>query len=246
MVCEIDGDVQGNLTELQNAILGTESVEQFLHEMATLAARLITGGLSCGMTMQPNGRARTVACSDDLAARADEAQYKIDDGPCLHAMRDGHMVRIDDTADMARWPAFEKQAASLGIRSCLAFPLNANGKSIGALNLYARTVSAFGAAEMRRAEKFAENASGALALALRLASYAALNTQLRSSLASRAIIDQAIGVIMATERCTQARAFEILRKVSQNSNVKLRDLASSILASVSGEDPQPSSPFEDS
>jgi GAF domain-containing protein len=246
MVGEIDGDVQENLIELQNAILGTESVEQFLHEMATLAAGLITGGLSCGMTLRPKGRAVTVACSDDLAARADEVQYQIGDGPCLHAMRDGHMVRIDDTADMARWPAFEEQAASLGIRSCLAFPLNANGESIGALNLYARAVSAFGVTETQRAEKFAENASGALALALRLASYAALNTQLRSSLASRSIIDQAIGVIMAREYCTQARAFEILRNVSQNNNIKLRDLASSILASVSGEAPQPASPFEDS
>lgn len=245
MVSELDGDSQENLAELQNAILSTESVEQFLYEMATLAARLVTGGLSCGMTMRPNGRARTVACSDDLAARADEVQYQIDDGPCLHAMRDGHMVRIDDTADMALWPVFEKKVASLGIRSCLAFPLNANGKSVGALNLYARAASAFGAVETRRAENFAENASGALALASRLASYATLNTQLRSSLASRTIIDQAIGVIMAKERCTQARAFEILRMVSQNSNVKLRDLASSIVASVSGEDPQPASPFED-
>ena len=50
------------------------------------------------MTMQPNGRPVTVACSDPVAARVDEVQYELDDGPCLHAMRDGHMVRIEDTA----------------------------------------------------------------------------------------------------------------------------------------------------
>src|SRR6266699_6438750 len=227
----------GNLRELHGALLSTRSVEQFLHEMAVMAARRVGGGLSCGMTMQPGGRPVTVACSDQIAARVDEVQYELDDGPCLHAMRDGHMVRIADTAEKARWPEFEARAASHGIRSCLALPLSADGKSVGALNLYARDASAFGAAEAQRAENFAENASGALLLAMRLASHAALIEQLRSSLTSRTVIDQALGIIMAREHCTQARAFAILRSASQNSNVKLRD--------VTGAPPQPAPPFEE-
>ena len=233
------------LKELHGALLSTESVEQFLHEMAVLAARLVSGGLSCGMSMHPNGRPRTVACSDVVAARVDEVQYELDDGPCLHAMRDGHMVRIEDTADKARWPEFEAQAASHGIRSCLALPLSAEGKPVGALNLYARDASAFGAAEEQRAENFAGNASGALLLAMRLASYTALIEQLRSSLTSRTVIDQALGIIMAREHCTQARAFAILRSASQNSNVKLRDIAGAVVTSVTGEPPQPAPPFEE-
>ena len=235
----------GDLRELHGALLSTESVEQFLHEMAVMAARLVSGGLSCGMTMQPSGRPVTVACSDRVAARVDEVQYELDDGPCLHAMRDGHMVRIEDTADKAGWPEFEAQAASHGIRSCLALPLNADGKPVGALNLYARAASAFGAAEARRAENFAENASGALTLAIRLASHAALIEQLRSSLTSRAVIDQALGIIMAREHCTQSRAFAILRSASQNSNVKLRDIAGEVVTSVTGEPLQPAPPFEE-
>ena len=163
----------GDLKDLHSALLSTVSVEQFLHEMAVLAARRVGGGLSCGMTMQPNGRPVTVACSDPVAARVDEVQYELDDGPCLHAMRDGHMVRIDDTTDQAGWPEFEAQAASQGIRSCLALPLNADGKPVGALNLYAREAAAFGPAQAQRAEDFAANASGALTLAMRLASRAA-------------------------------------------------------------------------
>jgi len=254
------------LRELHGALLGTQSIDEFLHELARLAAGLVRGGLSCGMTMQPNGRPVTVACSDLVAARVDEVQYELDDGPCLHAMRDGHMVRIEDTADKARWPEFEAQAASHGIRSCLALPLKtlppvaaplkaltdaagqpagAPGQPVGALNLYARSVSAFGAAEARRAENFAQDASGALTLALRLASHAALIEQLRSSLTSRTVIDQALGIIMARERCTQARAFAILRSASQNSNVKLRDIAGGVVSSVTGEPPQPPPPFEE-
>jgi GAF domain-containing protein len=220
----------GNLKELHGVLLSTRSVEQFLHEMAVMAARLVRGGLSCGMTMRPNGRPVTVACSDDVAARVDE-------------MRDGHMVRIEDTAEKARWPEFEAQAAAHGIRSCLALPLSTDGEPVGALNLYAREASAFGTAEARRAENFAESASGVLSLAMRLASDAALIDQLRSSLTSRTVIDQALGIIMAREHCNQTRAFAILRSASQNSNVKLRDIASAVVTSVTGEPPPPPPPF---
>jgi GAF domain-containing protein len=246
MVNQLENEGTADFKELQDALLNTESVEEFLHEMAMLAAGLVSGGLSCGMTMQSDGRPVTVACSDPVAARVDEVQYELDDGPCLHAMRDGHTVRITDTSGQERWPEFEARAAAHGIRSCLALPLNADGKSIGALNLYARSESAFGAAEMRRAENFASYASGSLALAMRLASHAALIEQLRSSLASRTVIDQALGIIMARERCPQSRAFAILRSASQNSNTKLRDIATAIVTSVTGEPPVPPPPFQDS
>jgi transcriptional regulator with GAF, ATPase, and Fis domain len=248
MVNDLDEDAGGDFKELQDALLSTESVEQFLHEMSILAAGLVRGGLSCGMTVQSGGRPMTVACSDPVAAQIDEVQYKLDDGPCLHAMRDGHAVRIEDTKDTGvktRWPEFEARAASHGIRSCLALPLTADGRPIGAINLYARTASAFGTAEARRAENFAENASGALTLALRLSSHVLLIEQLRSSLSSRTVIDQALGIIMAREHCSQSRAFAILRSASQNSNVKLREIASAIVTSVTGEPPQPPPPFED-
>jgi GAF domain-containing protein len=245
MVQEAGGHRPEDFRELHEALANTESVDQFLHEMAVLAARLVGTDLSCGMTMRSSGRPVTVACSDPVAAAVDAIQYELDNGPCLHAMRDGHVVRIENTADKARWPEFERRAASHGIRSCLALPLRSQGRRVGALNLYARDASAFGAAEAQRAADFADNASGALTLAMRLASHAALIEQLRSSLASRTVIDQALGIVMAREQCTQAHAFAVLRAASQKSNIKLRDIASAIVTSVSGEPPQPSPAFED-
>jgi GAF domain-containing protein len=244
MVTEAGEQLPEDFKDLHEALVSTDSVEQFLHEMAILAARLVGGDLSCGMTMRSNGRPVTVACSDPVAAKVDAIQYELDHGPCLHAMRDGHVVCIEDTAVKTRWPEFERRAASHGIRSCLALPLRSENRRIGALNLYARDASAFGAAEAQRAADFAENATGALTLAIRLASHAALIEQLRSSLASRTVIDQALGIVMAREQCTQARAFAILRSASQHSNVKLRDVASAIITSVSGEPPQPPPAFE--
>jgi GAF domain-containing protein len=244
MAAKAIDDSPEDFRDLHAALVNTESIEQFLHEMAVMAARLVGSDLSCAMTMRSGGRPVTVACSDPVAERVDEVQYELDQGPCLHAMRDGHTVQIEDTADNARWPEFERRAAAQGIRSCLALPLSSGGDRLGALNLYARRASAFGAEQARRAAAFAENASGALTLAIRLASHAALIEQLRSSLVSRTVIDQALGIVMARERCTQARAFAILSSASQNSNVKLRDIASAIVTSVTGEPPQPPPEFE--
>jgi GAF domain-containing protein len=243
----MSNETHNDLIGLQNALLNMDNMEQFLHELAVLSTRVVTDGLSCGMTFRQRGqRPITAACTDPLAAAADDVQYQTGYGPCLHALRHAEPVRIDDMARHGRWPLFARQAMSLGIRSCLAVPLIADGEPVGALTLYARRPGAFGPAEARRAELFARNASGALTLALRMATCNDLNDQLRSSIVSRAVIDQALGVIMATEHCPHDKAFALLRTVSQNSNVKLRDLAADIVTSVSGEPPRPAAPVADS
>lgn len=231
-------DIAASITELQNLLLATDGTEEFLQELAVLAARTIAEGLCCGITLQPDGHPLTVATSDPQAAEVDEMQYGLDQGPCLHAMRNGQMVKIEDTAAEQRWGGFSVRAAANGIRSSLSLPLAADDIT-GALNLYAPVPRAFGEAEIRRAETFAASASAALALAARQASSAALTGHLRAALASRTVIDQALGIIMAQERCTSAQAFAILRSASQNRNVKLRDIARQIITSVTGEPPQP-------
>jgi GAF domain-containing protein len=236
-------DITASITELQNVLLDTESIEKFVHELAVQAASLVAGSLSCGITMSQRGQAATVACSDDVASQVNELQYELAEGPCLTALADGRPAQINDLATETRWPRFTSQAAGTGIRSCLSLPLIAHDETVGALNLYALVPGAFGPAQIRRAERFAENAAGALALGLRLVSYSDLANQLRASLTSRAAIDQAVGIIMAQDRCTQHVAFATLRAASQNRNVKLRDVARDVVTGVAGEDPQPP-PFQ--
>ena len=241
-------EAQTELAGLQNALLETETVEQFLHELAVLAAQAVGDGdaMSCGMALRRQGSpTSTTACSDPLASQADQVQYQSGDGPALDAMRRLRPVNVHDAATEGRWPRFSREAASLGIRSCYAVPLVHEREPVGALMLYARRPGAFGPEQARRAARFARHAAGALTLSLRMASCADQNDQLRSSIISRAVIDQALGVIMATERCPQDKAFAMLRTVSQNSNVKIRDLAASIVARISGEPPKPTAPFED-
>jgi len=242
----MSNEMTSDLIGLQNALLNTTNVDQFLHELAVLATRVVTDGLCCGMTLGQRGRLpATAACTDPLAARADDVQFQTGDGPSLYALRRGERVHIPDLTRHDRWARFCRHAVSVGIRSCLAVPLITDGEPVGALALYARRPFAFGPDESRRADRFARHASGALTLARRMANCEDLNDQLRSSIASRAVIDQALGVIMATEHCPQEKAFALLRTVSQNTNVKLRDLAATIVTSASGEPPRPASPFEE-
>jgi GAF domain-containing protein len=245
---DVSNEVQTGFAGLQNALLKTDTVEQFLRELAVLAARTVSDGegVSCGMALGQRGRpASATACSDPLASSMDRLQYQSDDGPAIDALRQARPVNVRDTATAGRWPRFCERAASLGIRSCYAAPLVNEGEPVGALVLYARRPAAFGPDEARRAERFARHAGGALALCLRMASCADQNDQLRSSIVSRSVIDQALGVIMATERCPRDKAFAMLRTVSQHSNVKIRDVATTIVTEVSGEPPKPAPPFED-
>ena len=237
------GDVAVSITELQNLLLATPGMAGFLHEVAVLAAGTVAKGLSCGITLQLDGHPMTVASNDARANLVDEIQYQIEEGPCLHAMVTGDLVVVADTAGPERWGGFCARAAANGIGSSLSVPLAGNGIS-GALNLYAPVPDSFGDVEIGRAQVFGASASAALALAARQSSAAALTGQLREALASRAVIDQALGIVMAQERCTSTEAFAVLRNASQNRNTRLRDIAHQIVTSVSGEPPQPS-PFHE-
>lgn len=196
-------DIRASIVELQALLLGTESIDGFLRELAVLAARTLGAGLSCGITLQPNGRPLTVASSDGFASQVDELQYKLDEGPCLIT----------------------------------------HGNPVGALNLYSRQAGFFGEVQSQQAERFARDASTAVGIAAHIAQQAVLTEQLRESLASRAVIDQAVGVLMAEQRCGVTEAFEILRAASQNRNIKLRQVAEDIVTRITGRPPQPP-PFE--
>lgn len=237
------GDVAASIVEMQDLLLGTETIQEFLAELAGLAILSVGEGLSCGITLQPNGRPLTVASTDALAAQVDEVQYGLDQGPCLHAMRTGTLVSIPDLASDQRWAAYAATALQHGIRSSLSLPLSGGSDTVGAFNPYSLVTGSFGQAATRRAERFAQNASGALSIAIRLADHLALTDQLRASLATRAVIDQAIGVLMGQRRITAADAFAILRTTSQNRNIKLRAFAAQIVEGAGAQPPQPP-PFD--
>jgi GAF domain-containing protein len=229
--------------ELQQLLIDTDHFTGFLDELARYAATAVAPKLSCGITMDRAGGPLTVASSDAHALSLDEVQYGHHNGPCLTAMRTGATVTISDLASDDRWGAYRLDALAHGIASALSIPLAGGAGVRGALNLYSDQPAAFTTEEQQRAEGLGEEASRALRLAVRLTDQVELTRHLETALASRAVIDQAIGIIMGQNRCTAAAAFEIIRRASHHRNIKLRAVAGEIVTRIGGEPPDSGAPF---
>jgi GAF domain-containing protein len=237
-------DLADALTELANLMVATPTMDMFLNDLARLATAVITPPASCGITLAQDNQPLTVASSDPLAAHVDEVQYGHDQGPCLQALRTGQVVIAADLATEQRWGPYPAYALSYGVHSSLSLPLTVNGDNRGALNLYAGTAHAFGPTQQHQAELFAGPASAALTGVTRQVHQLQLSEQLRAALSTRAVIDQALGILMGHNSCDSVTAFAILRESSQHQNRKLHDVAADIVKAVAGTDPQPP-PFND-
>jgi GAF domain-containing protein len=227
----LDADARVDQIALQELILSTRGMTEFLDELVQLAA---TGHGSCAITVRLDERSRTVASSDALAARADEIQYAQGEGPCLEAIRTGAVVDAPDLATDDRWGNYRSYALAQGVQSVLSTPMGVDGQNFGALNLYSTEKGGFDDGARAQAERWAQQASGAVGVALRLAERTRHGQQLAEALTSRSIIDQAIGILMAQQRCSAGAAFEILRSASQGRNTKLRTIAADIVRAVGG------------
>jgi hypothetical protein len=130
------------VVELQGLLLSTEGLDAFLRELAVVTVRALPAAVACGVTLQPDGRPRTVSASGELAMQVDEIQYSVNAGPCLDAMRTGDVHYVRDFGAETRWPQFTTAALGYGVRGCLSTPLQILNGSAGALNVYAATVDA--------------------------------------------------------------------------------------------------------
>jgi GAF domain-containing protein len=202
-----------------------DGVSRFLGAVVRWAVARTPGAEACGLTVEQAGHGVTVEYSGEMAARADERQYELDDGPCLEAMRTGEAVLAADMSIEERWGAYPQRAVEVGVGSSLSLPLRIGDRGRGALNLYSTRTRAFTDEDRRAAESWAGQAGGALAVALRMAEREAAVDHLQHGMVSRQVIGQAVGLLMAQRRCGADEAFELLKGASQRSNEKLRDIA---------------------
>jgi GAF domain-containing protein len=179
------------------------------------------------------GRTRTTAAATDpVVEEADALQYELDEGPCLSAARDQVTYRIDSMWNETRWPHWTVRVAHLGLGSILSSPLVVRGESLGAVKVYAGAEAAFTDRDERILALFADKASAVLANARSQEEARRLNDELRQALRTRDLIGQAKGVLRERHYVDEAAAFRILAERSQRTNVKVRDLAEEILASI--------------
>jgi GAF domain-containing protein len=206
------------------------SLGDTLEQVAEVAVKAIDGAEMAGLSMlDQDGRAKTRVYTDEDSPQVDQAQYDSGHGPCLDAWRTGRVVRIDDMTTDGRYPQFADAARFHGIFSTLSLPLLASGDGIGALNLYAHHLDAFTADDERIGLELATVASVVLANAAAYWEAFTLGEQLNEAMRTRAVIEQAKGVIMGSTGCDPDGAFDLLRQQSQSENRKLRDIAEEIV-----------------
>ncbi|WP_196250833.1 GAF and ANTAR domain-containing protein [Cellulomonas sp. JZ18] len=219
-------------------MLRTDAVEEQLQQVADAAAALHPDVAACGITVRRGRRALSVGSSDPLSQVADELQYDEEEGPCLESLVHGVVVVVDDYARESRWGVYPARVAEHGLRSSLSLPLAPAGRPVGALNAYGTRPGMFAGALRDDLAAFAARAQKVVAVALRHAEQAEMVDHLHAAMESRSAIDQALGILMAQQRCTADEAFALLRRASQGRNRKVADLAADIVASVSGGPPR--------
>jgi GAF domain-containing protein len=215
----------------RTAVRDTEIAET-LHSVTAACVELIPHADSADILMvSAPEQYESLAPTSELASSLDDLQHRVGEGPCLSAMVGDSIVRCDDLRDDPRFPLFAKSAVAAGVLSMLSFQLITHDQRVAALNIVGLTLNCFRAEDEALGAMFATHAALALIANDR-------QTQFESALASRDLIGQAKGQIMERFSVDAVRAFELLRKLSQDSNVRVVDVAAQIVLRGSAPTPR--------
>ncbi len=191
------------------------------------------GGVA--VTMEGETEPMTVGSSQPLAFEVDQLQYSIGKGPCLHALRTGFGLYVSDLAHDDRWDDYGPKAAALGAASCVSLPVLVSGRVAAVLKAYGRYVDGISDQQRDAMASVAAEISGGIALAQRLTLQARELDDRAAAMDTRRVIDLALGILMERTNCDVGAAFALLRRYSQNYNVKLNDAARQVLAAMPGQ-----------
>ena len=211
--------------ELGRMSFAENSLESVLQKVTDLAARVLPGEPATSVTIVADGRSSTVAASDRLALDLDLVQYEQDAGPCLEAATTGRVVELLDTDTDPRWGRFPRLAAERGCRAVMSFPLPPQELITGGLNVYARTSQVLDERTRETAARFAAYAVVPVSNMYLYEAAVGRAEHLKAALDSRAVIDQAKGILMERFKLSADQAFSALAQVSMESNTKVRDIA---------------------
>ena len=216
-------DLARRMAERAPVVALARTVEDVLSDVTAEVKTLIDGVDTAGVLLiGKGGRFESVAGTSELPQRLDELQMKFREGPCVQAALDDLIVRTDDFRTEQRWPSYSAAAVDLGVLSGLSFKLYTSAQTAGALNLFSFKENAFDAEAETIGAVLAAHAAAAI-LASRQ------SEQLESALSTRDQIGQAKGIIMERYDVDDIAAFEMLRKLSQDSNTRLTEVAKRVI-----------------
>ena len=218
--------------ELALIAVNTDPPEQTLRRVAELAKQTLAGVEDVSLTVVEGGQPRSMVFTGPLAVDLDERQYELGFGPCLDAANTGQTIVVDTDSNDSPYREFCRTAARAGVRHTVSLGLPIAQRNIGGMNIYSKTDSPPSETFLEHAEVFAGYAAAAVN---NVTSYAgAVNeaAHLRKAMESRAVIEQAKGILMGRDGCTAEEAFDMLRRISQHRNVKLREVAQAVVDSA--------------
>ncbi len=237
-------DLESSFSEVAVALFAPGTVVECLARIVDMAEQTVDGCDGAGVVaVDAKGMVSTVAASNPLAAALDKVQVGVDEGPGLDASNLGLTFYAADLADDDRWPTFGPSAMTLNVRSVLAYSLSAD--RLSALNLYGFLPAAFGATDRAQGQLFATLARVALDAAEDRAVEEHRAENLAQALRTRELIGQAQGILMERERITADQAFAVLRRASQRMNLKLREVAETLVETGESPSPPPRRPRPD-
>jgi GAF domain-containing protein len=209
--------------EVARALLTDDDTETTLRHIMDLAVETVVACEYAGIYYVDKRRIRPGPVTDPAPSILDRIQADAGEGPCFDAIREHEVFRTGCLSDEHRWPTFAPRAhAESGIQSVVAVRLYAEEEGLGALNLYSTKVNAFDDRDVELASVFAVHAAVALARARE-------REQLKSMIASRQLIGEAVGIVMDQRHVTEDAAFDMLRAASQRLNRRVETIAEDVV-----------------
>jgi transcriptional regulator with GAF, ATPase, and Fis domain len=202
-------------------------LEQVVESIVLAAVNTVPGAEEASVSLLRGGALHNLAASNDLGVRVNALEHQLGQGPCVSAVAEHDVYRTGDLANEPRWPKFGPAAAQLGVTSMLGYRLYTDRSTLGSLDIYSGRPEAFDEQAERIGELFAAHAAVAVAALQH-------RSQMQHALTSRDVIGTAKGILMARERVTEQQAFAMLSEASQQTNIKLRDLAAWLVNDANG------------
>jgi GAF domain-containing protein len=219
------------LASLLNIRLGDRPLAELLADLVDIASDALAGVDDVSITLVRNDKPYTAAHSGLLSLEADELQYERGYGPCVDAALSGTVMIVPDMRTETRWPDYAGTVVRHGVLSSLSLPLPVQTDLVGALNCYSRAPGV-PSDTLELGRELASYMAVAVGNAVTHSETVLLAQNMATAMASRAVIEQAKGIIMGQNRCDADEAFEILRRASMGRNVKLREVAAEMVTHV--------------
>ena len=225
-------DVHQALTELGKLRFGEMRVEDAMHEIVQTTHAIFDVDGAGLMLADAEHQLRNVAVSDDRLRHLEELQVRHHEGPCIAAFDDKELIGVEDLAEDARWPLFSAAAVDRGVRAVLASPLPYNQDAVGVVTVLSEQAHPWSAEGELALLAFTDLAALLIASMMQGQQQSELAAQLQTALDSRAVIEQAKGVLIGQQGMSARAAYEQLRAQARSQRRKLTVVSAEVVRSA--------------